>query len=166
MISLPHVILMRGLPGSGKSTAAKRIARLLTQGRVGLYEIVSNDTYQERWPETVRHGPVYDFQEEFAPLAHAACFRQYLRALDDSTPLIIVDNTNTFPILVAPYMLAAAAYQRQATICEVPCDVETAKARNIHNVPAATIERMHKGMESGLPGHWKLIPVSELLPHG
>jgi tRNA uridine 5-carbamoylmethylation protein Kti12 len=160
MTPLPLVILMRGLPGSGKSTEAQNLRYKLTKGHVLFSAIVSADTYQERW---FGGSPFYDFRDDLATFAHAACFRAFIKALSDSVPLVIVDNTNTHPMNLVPYALASQAFCREFVICDIHCNVETSLKRNIHEVPQAVIERMAANLDLALPGTWKVESVSDIL---
>lgn len=103
------VKILSGISGSGKSTYARRHRGV----------IVSADDY------FVRDG-AYRFNPARLSSAHATCFARYLGALDDGHPLVIVDNTNTTAVEIAPYVLAAQAkgydheYCRNTTCVQLP----------------------------------------------
>lgn len=140
--SAPSVIVLRGLPGSGKSTLA---AKYQAAGAV----VCSADHF------------FYDAQGNYkhegskVGLAHNACFRKFLNALDIRADVIVVDNTNTHPVEIAPYMLAASTYGYDAEVVEIPCDVETSIARNTHQTPPAVIREMAENLATQiLPPYW------------
>lgn len=87
----PLLVMLVGLPGSGKSTAAKRLADVISsQGR--RCEIIGTDVYLEA--EAVRRGLSYAtiFAEEFR-VAEAAMWRQAKEAVRRRIS-IIWDQTN------------------------------------------------------------------------
>jgi predicted kinase len=130
------VIVLRGLPGSGKSTVARNLAAQV-EGAV----IVSADDF---W---VVNGE-YQFDVTRLGAAHGACQAAFKKALTFNTPLVIVDNTNTTPHEIQTYMDMAQNFGYEARIVFVPCDVDTSVARNTHGVPREAIERMASRMAS------------------
>ena len=134
---------MRGLPGSGKSTLAKELAKLVPSS-----VIVSADDFFNGGPIDVRA----------LGYAHATCQRKFVEALQKGVSLVIVDNTNSTKGEIQFYMEKARELSYEATIMEVPCDVETSVSRNVHSVPRENIERMaHKLQESPLDPSWPMF---------
>lgn len=97
------LILMRGIPGSGKSTMAREIASTAA-GRV---VIASADDYF-----LVRDGDatVYRFDASKLRCAHRDCYRKVLDAVIGSVETVVVDNTNTKLQDIVPYVEIAFAY--------------------------------------------------------
>lgn len=151
---LPHerrLVVMRGVPGSGKSTAARKLVeRFLAEHPHASAEVFSADDYFTRADGT------YVYEPAKIGLAHADCFRRVLAALARGVDLIVVDNTNTTAVEVAPYMLAAAAAERIAAILTVHVvDPAGAAARCTHGVPADVVAQMHATMANEkLPPWW------------
>lgn len=141
-----NVIIMQGLPGSGKSTFAKEAGGLV---------VSADDFFVELGRGT------YTFDAARLSEAHGQCFRRFIAAVAvQKTPLVIVDNTNTTPMEISPYYLAAQAFGYDAEIVRVECPTYVAAARNTHGVLEATIHAMAKRMdESPLPPWWKLRVV-------
>lgn len=144
------ITIMQGLPGSGKSYHAGRIAE--AQGAV----VVSADTFpglftpQPDGPPTINIGLLGD--------AHGACFRQAVEALQAGRS-VIVDNTNTSLEEVAPYILLAQAFKAAPTLVRVRCDPDTAFARNTHGVPRGAFEGMVQRLDAfQMAFHWQFVP--------
>lgn len=143
----PTVIILRGLPGAGKSTYAEA------------YEdpfVVSADNFPGLYDENM--------QIDFSKLgrAHEWCFRKFCLALDKavgyrdcewaagSVPTeIVVDNTNVKISELAPYYAYARRHRMHVYIVHVQSEasLEALASRNTHNVPLKTIERMKNSWE-------------------
>lgn len=142
-----QVIIMRGIPGSGKSTWIKQ--NLIEAGQD--WFIVSADHYH-------MIGGVYRYDPKNAGNAHAQCLRkftEYLKRNEGCSGGIIVDNTNTTAWEIAPYYALALAFQCDVKIVRVHCPLETALPRSIHDVPATRVWQMYQNIVTEkLPPHW------------
>lgn len=144
---MKKVIILRGVSGSGKTTWAK--TRL--KEKDGLSKsIVSADEYFTD-PKTGK----YLFVKEELEKSHAFCFKTFILHLQSDTDLIIVDNTNTTALAIAPYVLATEAWGYEYEIKTFHCDPETAYGRGTHGVPFGTIERQCQEL-SGLPAWFRI----------
>ncbi len=124
---MQHVVILRGAPGSGKSTYAKK--------KYPNYTIVSADDYMMENDEYVFHPS--KLQD-----AHNACKREFLHALELGED-IVVDNTNILATNVAFYAEAALAYGAKLDILTLDIrDCEIAANRNIHGVPPHKVQAM------------------------
>lgn len=134
-----QVYILIGVSGSGKSTWAKnKVACLDWQRAV----TVSADQYF-----TDRDTGIYHFEPAKLPAAHAQCLRNYVDALQTNANLIIVDNTNTSLIELAPYVALAQAYGAELQLLYFRVGLHIAAVRNMHGVPLEVIERMAQSME-------------------
>jgi predicted kinase len=135
------LIIMRGLPGSGKSSVVK----LLTTGHPAEGVICSADHYFEKDGE-------YRFDPKLLGKAHAASLKLAQDAMGAGVPLVIVDNTNTQRWEFEKYVEAAKEYGyviHELTIGRPthPSEVEKCSARNTHGVPKDAIKRMAERFE-------------------
>jgi len=131
--------LVRGLPGSGKTTAAKALALKTGAG------LASADDHFERDGE-------YRFNPAELPAAHAACQAETRRLLASGRD-VAVHNTFTQGWEATPYVMMA----REMDLAIVVVDVfdggltdEDLAARNVHGVPLAGISAMRARWETDL----------------
>lgn len=120
--------LMQGAPGSGKSTAARKL--LAEQGA----QIVSTDF----WFQTAG-GYKFDpsYLGEYHGRTQALC-RSFLSV----GMRVVVDNTNIRRLHAQPYLDMAKEFGY--TVIVVRCD---GKYQNEHGVPESTVEKMREMME-------------------
>lgn len=140
------IAIMRGIPGSGKSTWAKR-----------------------NWPEarvcsadhffTNRTTGDYEFDPARIGEAHNDCLRRFLGYLVAGHNYIVVDNTNLRVFEFAPYYRLAEMMGFGVQIVQINCDPQTAFERGRHGVPLDKIEAMWKSMEP-IPHHWNAVCVN------
>lgn len=148
-----QVIIMRGVSGSGKSTYAYR------NWPNGV--VLSSDDF---WTSQFKKG-TYEENFDVTRLgeAHAWNLMRFIKCIELSIEsrkrfTVVIDNTNTTPIEIAPYYAVAQAFKVKK-IEIVSLDVLPAKAfeRNLHGVPAAAhagqTERFYANLDS-LPKYW------------
>ena len=131
----PTVFIMRGLPGSGKSTLIRDVADRMYRS----YQVCSADHY---W---IQKDGSYKFDSNRLYRAHNQCLARFIDELSQcSTHSIFLDNTNTTTKEFSHYVKIADAYDYKVVLVTLNISVETALARNIHNVPEKTIQNMYK----------------------
>lgn len=147
--SIMHIVILSGVPGCGKSTYIKNN---FDKNEI---HVVSADHFFEVNGE-------YKFDYKQLGEAHAACLREYVATLmDKSVGYLIVDNTNTSAIEMAPYVSLATAYGHTCEIVTLYCDPEIAAARNVHGVPLESIKRMSEAIDQRvIPRFWN-VKVTE-----
>lgn len=122
------IILVRGLPGAGKTTAANNLNRPVS---------VAADDYFMVDGE-------YRFDPKSLPQAHAWCQDQAIQGLEAGLP-VVVHNTFTQRWEMEPYLAAAAAMGASVEVLSVfdgGCSNEQLAERNTHGVPLEAIEAM------------------------
>ncbi len=141
------VTILRGLPGSGKSTW---IASNVSANA----HVFSADAYH-----MVLDGgrPVYKFDPANARKAHDWCLSQFLLYLTRGAEHLVVDNTNLSAWEISPYYRLAEVYGCEVEIVYLRCSPSLSLARNIHGVPEATILQMFaRLMSDTLPPWWNM----------
>lgn len=93
----PRLVLMRGMPGAGKTTFVTQWLHTLD---LAMTVVVSADTFFET------KGGVYEFDANRLPEVHATCRAAARTALAEKK-LVIVDNTNMRARDVKDYLLMA-----------------------------------------------------------
>lgn len=147
------VLVLQGVAGAGKSTyAAQRCAEFRAQGDT--VAIVSADDFF-----TNNEQGEYRFDANDLGRAHGGCFRAFLNALARGVDVVIVDNTNTTAVEIAPYMLGAQAFGYRAEIRRIHTNHVQAHARNVHGVALATVEKQVINMAETLPPWWSFEVV-------
>lgn len=141
------VLILRGLPYSGKTTFASQLEVPDLAEKV----VCSADDYFRTSDGRYEHRP-----ERIAD-AHAWCFREFLRASRTQAPrsLIVVDNTNIRLWEASPYVAVANAYGLKTRVITFECpttEIERRhKLRTGQVVPLDAIERMRAAFEPSLP---------------
>lgn len=137
-----RVVIYSGIPGSGKST----IVRAKHRDAI----VCSADNYF-----TSKDGS-YNFDPAKIGEAHAQCLKRFNAACSgDSLLDLVVDNTNTSVVEIAPYAALAQAYRYELQIITLLVAPEVAFARNVHGVSEETVRKMDAAIRSRvLPPWW------------
>ncbi len=132
---MKKLIILRGLPSSGKSTLAKK----LHDECVGEASINSTDFFFMVSGE-------YKFNFQNLGKYHKQNLANTIRDMTDGIDLVIVDNTNTTWEEIKPYAKAALLLNYEIEIVEPDTpwkyNVEECVRRNTHGVPIEALTRM------------------------
>ncbi len=125
-----ELILVRGLPGSGKST----YARQLTSSN-----FAADDFFEARG----------EFDGSLLGVAHERCQRLVEAALSADISLVAVHNTFISLTETQPYLDMAQAHGYTVRVVRVCSGLspDQLSARNVHGVPVKTIRRMAERLE-------------------
>lgn len=132
---MPKLIMFIGIPGSGKSTAAKKYQELHNP-HPKIYEA---DMF------FVNDKGEYNWNPHLLPMAHQWCLGKVALEMASGND-VIVSNTNLTPKERKPYFKLAKEFGYEIEVIE--CN---GGYQNIHNVPDETIKRMKE----------KFIPFSK-----
>lgn len=132
-----RVIIMRGIPGSGKTTHAQSLLDLY---RRIPREIVSADHF------FIDDEGVYKFDPSSIKDAHSACFNNFLFFLGIGRN-IIVDNTNTRIWEFERYIEKAKEHDAMIRIVRMDTPLDVCLSRQTHGVPEDKVRQMYERFE-------------------
>lgn len=139
------LVIMRGVPGSGKSTKAKQLWFLADDTK-----ILSTDDVC-----TAMNGGVYKFEPRKLGMYHRINQDNARKCMQEGVQLVIIDNTNIKRRDFASYVENAHLYGYTVVEYKVgvtdftnfPTLADDYRARNTHGVPLNTILRMGMSYE-------------------
>jgi len=126
-VAYKELILIRGLPGSGKST----FAQLISEG--GKYQVFSIDQYF-----TNKEGN-YQFDYKQNHLAYKNCEELAEKSMQKEASKVIIDNTFTLEWEMDPYLKLAQTYNYRVHVITVE---NYHNGKNIHGISSEQIEKM------------------------
>jgi len=136
MKKILHIV--RGLPGSGKSTKSRELANAVN---------FSSECEADDYFITSRG---YEFNPKELPEAHAWCKERAKNAMATDVPVVIVSNTSSQLWEFQPYLDMAKKYGYTVKVNDIfdggKTDEELAK-RNVHKVPLEVIKKMRARWE-------------------
>ena|SRR5271157_1277157 len=128
-------IILRGIPGSGKSVVARFLA--WNYGAI----IHSTDNYHI-------HNGVYTYDTERAAEYHGNNYTDFCDSCWERKPMVVVDNTNIWPQFYQPYTFAAQENGYKVL------QIKLANATRVstHNIPDEVLQRM----KAAFKRYWKM----------
>ena len=132
------LVIMQGLPGSGKDFIVRRDYPSAV--------VASADNYFRKLNSNYDNGG-NGFDPTKLGKAHAECYADVVSFLNTDCPLIVVNNTNLDNESIAAYVAIAQYYGYEVEICRIKCDARTAAARNTHGVPLGAYGRMQSAFD-------------------
>ena len=128
---MPTITIIRGLPGSGKSTYANHLVH-----SVFAFHIEADMYF-------VRADGVYRFVPEELAAAHEWCREKVREVMEEGIDDVIVSNTFTRHWELEPYVAMAQTYKYRCFVIAM-CG---GTYPNVHNVPEETINKMRERWE-------------------
>jgi len=125
-------MIIRGLPGAGKSTVAKKLAD----------KVFEADQYFYKFDQD-SHQLVYQFDHTKIGAAHQTCQRNVENAMNEGISYVAVANTFTQKKEVEPYIILAAKYGYEVQLITVQSNF-----KNVHDVPEESLQRMRNRWEN------------------
>ncbi len=154
---MKFAFIMRGLPGSGKSTIAEQIARGSGLGEFWLennvkYYGTKNDPPLAAIHSTdnyfVNENGVYRFVPKDLKKHHRQNQLAFRDSLEKEIPIVICDNTNSTVWEFDKYLYEAKFFEYVVSVIAIPHPkIEVSEKRNIHGVPKESIRQMKKRWE-------------------
>lgn len=163
------VLILCGLPGSGKSTFVDKFSELWV--RWAHQELGERFEDFRRSPRVfsaddfhLNQAGEYAFDFTRASSAHAWCLQMFLESLEDPyghySPLI-VDNTNIRYGERSPYLQLSKVYRRPVRCVLFSTTIEESIERNVHSVPPVVIERMAREFEVNPPWEPAFVGIDD-----
>jgi len=132
----PTVVVLRGIPGSGKSTYAAELQ--------GAHVISTDDFF------TDARGR-YRFVSRYLKTVHQEILAQVDLSMGLGRPLIVIDKCNLARSAAEGYAARARGYCYSVQVVTFDCDPETCFSRGVHGVPRQTVYEMDATLrEAGL----------------
>ncbi|XP_077015115.1 NEDD4-binding protein 2-like 1 isoform X2 [Tamandua tetradactyla] len=141
-----RLYLLRGLPGSGKTTLARQLQRDCPRAL-----IFSTDDF------FFREDGTYQFDPDFLEEAHEWNQKRARRAMRRGASPVVIDNTNLHAWEMQPYARMALENNYEVIFREPDTrwkfNVQELARRNTHGVPREKIHRMKEGYEHDVTFH-------------
>lgn len=137
------IVIMKGLPGSGKSFLSTQLKKMYKGG-----VICSADHYFMKDGE-------YKFNADELKSAHEFCQENARKAAVNGTPVIIIDNTNIQAWNYKSYLRLSKEHHYTPLILEPQTpwakNTKLLAKKNSHGVPKETLDQRLKKFEPALP---------------
>lgn len=136
----PKVVILRGLPGAGKSTwIALNLLNAL---------VVSADHF------FMKTGK-YAFNRALLGAAHNECQSRFFDAISLRAPLVVVDNCNLTARDMRFYVIHALSHNYELEIVSLQTPADVAIKRGLHSVPASAYDLLVNRYKDPLPAEWQ-----------
>lgn len=141
------VYIMRGLPGSGKNWYIDNGPLLK---HLPNKVVCSADDYF-----VDKTTGEYKWSAQDIGAAHGWCQANFNAAIRLGAMTIVVNNTNTTPKEMKPYVTAAKDAGYKVVVIRMVVSPWVSFNRNVHSVPERSIQAMHNRFQD-LPSEWNI----------
>lgn len=141
---MKKLVIIRGIPGSGKSTFANKILTVAEKSGETTYHCEADDYFMV--------DGEYKFDRAKLGAAHSTCFNNIIGAMKKGIDCVVVSNTFTTIREIKPYVEAAESYDYQVVVYRMMGEKmgdETndvlgrfASFTNVHSVPTEALRNM------------------------
>ncbi len=140
---MPNLLIIRGLPGSGKSIFAKSILNVSNDCAL-VSKSFNNIIYTHHYEADMffENDGIYNFQRKFVSFAHDWCYTNVIKSLLDGNNTIVSNTFVKFWELSKYIDLLKLLPELKIEIVELYTQFDS-----IHNVPTDTILKMKKSWE-------------------
>lgn len=151
----PLLLIHRGLPGSGKTTAAKKIRKYCEAHGINFYHHEADHFHEDA-------DGNYNWRPENVGRSHKQCqqlTRESLaQAKHDGSGIVVVANTNTRHKEMQPYidMADEMGIEYRVVAFGTIDNIDVLYERNTHNVPKHTFGKMR--------GRWQPLEGEIIIP--
>ncbi|KAM3917952.1 YLP motif-containing protein 1 [Leptodactylus fuscus] len=168
------VVIMRGLPGSGKTHVAKLIRDKEVEYGGSAPRVLSLDDYfmtevekVEKDPETgkkvTRKVMEYEYEPEMEDTYRSGMLKTFKKTLDDGFfPFIILDSVHDRVRQFEQFWSAAKTKGFEVYLAEISADIQTCAKRNVHGHKLKEISKMSDNWEPA-PRHMIRLDIRSLL---
>uniref|UniRef100_A0A8C1YBS6 YLP motif-containing protein 1 n=1 Tax=Cyprinus carpio TaxID=7962 RepID=A0A8C1YBS6_CYPCA len=168
------VVIMRGLPGSGKSHVAKLIRDKEVECGGAPPRVLGLDDYFMTEVEKVEKDPdtgkrvknkvlEYEYEPEMEDTYRSSMLKTFKKTLDDGFfPFIILDAINDKVKYFDQFWSAAKTKGFEVYLAEITTDHQTCAKRNIHSRTLKDITKLASGWEAA-PPHMVRLDIRSLL---
>ena len=155
------LVILRGCPGSGKSSLAKDLQREYGDRCV----VQSTDNYFMKF---VDERPTYCFDPNLLHRYHTKNLQHStINMASEACQVVVIDNTNTTFKEMKPYVLVALILGLDIEIKEPNTpwkfDAEELFKKNTHGVPLESIQKMLKRWEKTEDCYKKIVELEQTI---